>query len=216
MSSITGDSDPDAGAEWSEPTLEEVEASACRIIDGGLTPEFDHLLGLIAFVSPDLEIPEHKLAFLYGYWNTIRETRGRLPMRKDIDVLELREAIGSIMMLDALDDGFDARYRVYGTGIAEYAGKDWTGATVSEMCRKTSTPIALLYRACYLAVYRTLRPVYTENISPSWLAPRVWRRMILPYTDDDGVCAGFMVGNIPVEPRASGVTATNTLIYKTR
>ena len=48
-------------------------------------------------------------------------------MRKDIDVLELRQAIGNIMMLDVLEDGFDARYRVYGTGVVEYVGHDWTG-----------------------------------------------------------------------------------------
>ena len=216
MSMIGGGTKFDGGTDWIEPSREAVEASANRIIHGHRTPEFDHLLGVIAFVSPVLDVPEHKLAFLYNYWEAIREAKGRLPARKDIDVLELREAIGNIMMLDVLEEGFDARYRVYGTGVAEYAGNDWTGTTVSEMSRKTTTPAALLYRACYLAVYRTIRPIYTETTSPSWLSPKVWRRMILPYADDNGACAGFMVGNIPVEPRASDATAANTLIYRNR
>tara|TARA_R110002012_G_scaffold55069_6_gene140685 strand:- start:678 stop:1328 length:651 start_codon:yes stop_codon:yes gene_type:complete len=213
---IGGDGGNDTDPVWSEPTPESVEASAARIINGERTPEFEHFRGHIAFVSPDTEVPEHKLVFLHDYWKTIRETEGRMPKRKDIDVLELRAAIGNIMMLDVLEDGFDARYRVYGTGVVEYAGHDWTGSTVSEMCRKTRTPLALMYRACYLAVYRTGQPIYTESKSPSWLAPKAWRRMILPYADGDGGCVGFMVGNVPVEPRALGGKPEGSLIYRKR
>jgi PAS domain-containing protein len=219
VSAISGNTGPDSESDWSEPMPEAIEASADRIINGERTPEFDHLSAEIAFVCPETVVPESKLAFLLKYWAAIREAEGRLPIRKDIDVLELRQAIGNIMMLDVLDEGFDARYRVYGTGVVEYAGHDWTGATLSEMCRKTRTPLALLYRACYLAVYRTGRPIYTESMSPSWLAPKAWRRMILPYADEQGACVGFMVGNIPVEPRTKDINpkdAANSLMYRNR
>lgn len=219
MSTIRGGNGSVSEADWVEPSRDVVDASANRIIYGERTPEFDHLCSELAFTSPETVIPEPKLNFLYDYWAGIREAEGRLPIRKDIDVLDLREAIGNIMMLDVLDDGFDARYRVYGTGIAEYAGKDWTGTTLSEMCRKTRTPLALLYRACYLAVYRTGRPIYTESMSPSWLAPKAWRRMILPYADEQEACVGFMVGSIPVQPRIKDVNpkdAASSLIYRNR
>lgn len=219
MSSISGNTGSDNVSDWSEPVPEAIEASANRIINGDRTPEFDHLSAEIAFVSTETVVPESKLTFLYKYWAAIREAEGRLPIRKDIDVLELRQAIGNIMMLDVLEDGFDARYRVYGTGVAEYAGHDWTGTALSEMCRKTKTPLALLYRACYLAVYRTGRPIYTESTSPSWLAPKAWRRMILPYADEQGTCVGFMVGNIPVEPQVKRIAskeAAGSLIYRNR
>ncbi|MEQ8332727.1 PAS domain-containing protein [Nisaea sp.] len=214
MRPIGGDSGNDTDPVWSEPTPESVGTSADRIVNGERTPEYDHLCGLIEFVTPDTKVPERKLVFLHEYWKTIRDTERRLPMRRDIDVLELREAIGNIMMLDVLDDGFDARYRVYGTGVVEYAGHDWTESTVSEMCRKTRTPLALMYRACYLAVYRTGQPLYTESKSPSWLAPKAWRRMILPYADEDGGCIGFMVGNVPVEPGTLGRNPEGSLIYR--
>ncbi|UUX50716.1 PAS domain-containing protein [Nisaea acidiphila] len=205
--------------EFNDPAPERIDASAQHIIAGRPFQSIDPRCTELWFADERRDLPEPKLQVLLDYWLNKRQQLGHLPDRKDLDILELREAIGNIMMLDVLDDGFDARYRVYGTGIAEFARNDWTGQTVSDLARKTGTSSALLYRACYLAVYRTGRPIYSEHISPAWLSPRAWRRLILPYGTGAGVCAGFMVGNVPVEPQILGEDANlaaQALIYRNR
>lgn len=203
--------------EFNDPSRERIEAAVRHIIAGLPFQSIDPRCTALWFADEKAEMPEPKLRFLLDYWSRLRETLGHLPERKDIDILELRQAIGNIMMLEPLDDGFDARYRVYGTGIADFAGNDWTGKTVSDLARKTGTPSALLYRACYLAVYRTCRPIYSEHVSAAWLNAKAWRRLILPYGTRETGCEGFMVGNIPVEPRTIGEgAAARSLIYRTR
>lgn len=203
--------------EFNDPSKERIDEAARHIVAGLSFGAIDPRCTELWFADEKRDLPEPKLQFLLDYWLNLQETLGCLPGRKDIDILELRQAIGNIMMLEPLDDGFDARYRVYGTGIADYAGNDWTGQTVSDLALKTGTPSALLYRACYLAAYRTCRPIYSENVSAAWLSPKAWRRLILPYGRRESGCDGFMVGNIPVEPRDIGDgAAARSLIYRNR
>lgn len=205
--------------EFNNPTPDRIDQAARHIIAGQPFKTVDPRCTELWFADEKRDLPEPKLQFLLDYWLGLRDRLGCVPGRKDIDVLELRQAIGNIMMLEVLDDGYDARYRVYGTGIAEFARNDWTGQTVSELAQKTGTPSALLYRACYLAVYRTCRPVYSEHISAAWLSPKAWRRLVLPYGEQGEGCAGFMVGNIPVEPRLLGEEANlaaQSMIYRSR
>lgn len=106
------------------------------------------------------------------------------------------------MLIEVEREGLDGIYRVYGTGVAEQAGRDWTGWRVSEMNRQAKTPLALLYRAGYRAVYETREPLYTFSKSPPWLPPKAWKRLILPLCGADGRCLHFLVGNIPVAPKS--------------
>ncbi|WP_420404444.1 PAS domain-containing protein [Nisaea sp.] len=203
--------------EFNDPSSERIDAAAQRIVQGLPFSSVDPRCTELWFAGENRDLPEPKLQFLLDYWLKLKRTIGQIPGRKDIDVLELRQAIGNIMMLEPLDSGFDARYRVYGTGIIEYAHNDWTGRTVSDLARETGTPSALLYRACYLAVYRTGRPIYSEHVSASWLSPKAWRRLILPYDKRADGCDGFMVGNIPVEPQRIGEgAAERSLVYRSR
>lgn len=201
--------------EFNDPAREKIDAAACHIIAARSFGEIDPRCSDLWFADEGRTLPEPKLQVLLEYWTGLKDKLGRIPGRSDIDILELRQVIGNIMMLEPLDDGFDARYRVYGTGIVEYAGNDWTGHTVSDLAHKSGTPSALLYRACYLAVYRTHRPIYTEHVSAAWLSAKAWRRLVLPFGPREDGCDGFMVGNIPVEPKILGDDAlTRSLIYR--
>ena len=171
----------------------ETDPALCRAIDQGVER--------IAWINRPEQLEEPKLAFLLTHWQDLAARRGGLPDRHDIDVLDLVPAIGNLMVLEVERDGFDAIYRVYGTGVAQRAGRDWTGHRVSEMGRITRTPTALLYRTCYRAVYRRPEPLFSEHVSAQWVSSNAWRRLILPLADGGTGCARFLVGNLPVGRR---------------
>ncbi len=189
---------------WVEPTDPAIEEAAERLLAfaGPVDPQalaaIDPRIQAIAWVDRPDQLEEEKLGFLLEHWQNLARAAGGIPDRRDIDVLDLIPAIGNLMVLEAERDGFDAIYRVYGTGVADRAGRDWTGHRVSEMNRITRTPAALLYRACYRAVFRRQAPLYTEHASPQWVGANSWRRLILPLSDGDIPCARFLVGNLPV------------------
>ena len=190
--------------EWTEPTDRDIDVAAGWIVSDALESRFGEQLTRIFRVIGADQLPEPKLAFLFDYWRSIAGRDGGKPHHRHIDVLDMVPAIRNLMLLDVQRDGFDARYRVYGTGIAEFGGKDWTGFSVSQMNAATRTPLSLMYRACYRAVYLAQRPLFTEHTSPIWLAAKAWRRLILPLFDDDGDCARFLVGSIPVDVAVHG------------
>jgi len=186
-------------ASWREPTDDEIEQAADRIVSGDLSDRFGGGMTEMFVVDDGRQLPETKQQVLYAYWSELCARYDDRPAREHVDVLAILPAAGNVLLLDAVREGFDARYRVYGSGIANYAGRDWTGATVSEMNAVTRTSLSLMYRACYRAVYRAHFALFTQHDSPSWLSARSWRRLILPLFDGDGTCSGFLVGNVPVD-----------------
>lgn len=193
---------------WTDPSDAEIEAAADRIrsFDGEVEREavrsIDGSVERIAWISRPAQLPDARLCFLLEHWQSIASAQGGVPGRHTIDVLDLAPAIGNLMMLEVERDGFDAVYRVYGTAVAARAARDWTGFRVSEMNRTTRTPLALLYRACYRAVFSRPAPLYTEHHSPPYLDVRSWQRLILPLADGDRPCSRFLVCNVPIGHRS--------------
>jgi hypothetical protein len=72
------------------------------------------------------------LAFLKSYWDTKRGQRA-MPARADINPAEMKEHLGWVMLLDALPDFLDFRYRVIGTRVTQYFISESTGKTVTEV-----------------------------------------------------------------------------------
>ena len=192
---------------WADPFDRDIEAAADRIlsfpgtVDRGTVTDIDRDAAEIAWIERPDQLDEPKLAFLLQHWQSLADQAGGIPERSELDVLDLVPAIGNLVMLEAERDGFDAVYRVYGTGVADRAGRDWTGYRVSEMNRITRTPAALLYRSCYRAVSRRAAPLYSEHASAKWLGVCTWRRLILPLSQDGVACARYLVGNLPVGQR---------------
>ena len=69
---------------------------------------------------------------LRDYWNKKRGTRA-MPSRADIDPLDLRSHLGSLVMIDVLPGAADFRMRLIGTSITNVYGRDSTGKTLSEL-----------------------------------------------------------------------------------
>jgi hypothetical protein len=117
---------------------------------------------------------------LFAYWQKKRGERA-LPLRKDIDPLELQPHLGSLLIIECLPELADFRYRLIGTKVVAAYGRDSTGKTVRELYETTDAE----YCAFLLEVYRavatqrvtariraTLRPVHKHfRLADSLLLP---------------------------------------------
>ena len=118
--------DPTADPVWVEPTDAELDAAANDLIGGcppsRLSPD---CLSCFFATSPD-QLENPKLSFLFSYWQKHTDPQTGRQTRAEFDMLTLLPAVGNIMILDVLREGFDARYRLYGTGVADPLRSDPT------------------------------------------------------------------------------------------
>lgn len=143
---------------------------------------------------PEAALPEGPLRFLAAFWRA-RRAPGALPGIDVVDPLALKPALGYMMLLDVLDDGWDYRYRVYGSLIARRLGRDLTGARTSEIARTAFT--GTFYIAGYRAVIARRLPLFSVSSSPGYVQATDWRRLALPLAGPDGGVKRLLVGNVP-------------------
>jgi hypothetical protein len=65
------------------------------------------------------------------YWLSLPKT-DRVPMRADLDPIAIREILPYCLLWD-LNRGHDAKWRLVGSGIREWFGRELTGADVIEI-----------------------------------------------------------------------------------
>lgn len=140
------------------------------------------------------ELNAEPLRFLARYWRAKRVGDG-LPGIDIVDPLALKPALGYIMLLDVLDDGWDYRYRIYGSNIVQRFGRDLTGKRTSDISKTAFTGI--FYLAGYRAVLERRLPLFTVSASPKYVAAVDWWRLALPLAAPDGTIARLLVGNMP-------------------
>lgn len=82
----------------------------------------------LGLVNPDL-------CRLLAYWCERRGERA-MPQRADLDPLDMRYLLGSIVLVDVENsptgDGLRFRFRLVGVNVVEHAGHDLTGRYVEE------------------------------------------------------------------------------------
>src|ERR1700722_2010833 len=88
------------------------------------------ITGVITDIDPQ-NLQHPALVFLKTYWEQKRAGRP-MPSRADIRPADMKEHLGWIVLLDALSDGSDFRYRMIGTRVTQYLLADATGKTVAE------------------------------------------------------------------------------------
>lgn len=180
---------------------EQIERAALDILNGRTCHIREVATPPFVMLSPgEVDLPEQRLQFLNRYWKNLPKVE-HLPDYRRIDPADLRPALGYLMILEPIGDGTDFRYRLYGTAISDSAGRDWTGWTVGEMCKRTGSRYGEFYRAVYLVALLSRQPIYTEHYSPGYLAAIAWRRLVLPFQDCDGKVERLLVGNIPIGQR---------------
>jgi hypothetical protein len=143
-----------------------------------------------------LVLPQHR--FLLDYWRgLIRE--GRLPTRQELDPVAMAPALGFVMILETIEDGWNFRYRLYGSRIAEHTKRDYTGLTTADLAGPPC--ITAFYTSIYRALARRPVPLFTENTPAPFVHVTHWRRLILPLGDGGGAVTGYLVGNVAGEWR---------------
>jgi len=83
---------------------------------------------------------DSRLRRLLSYWQEAKH--GRLyPGRAAVDPLKLKDLLGRLVLVDAVDQGAGQpprfRYRLFGTGYTFYHGRDMTGKWVDEVAEAT-------------------------------------------------------------------------------
>ena len=86
--------------------------------------------GVFSEVDPQ-HLQHPALVFLKTYWDAKRAGRP-MPSRADIRPADMKEHLGWIVLLDALPDRSDFRYRMIGTRVTQYVLADATGKTIVE------------------------------------------------------------------------------------
>ena len=83
------------------------------------------------FSLPDDAAP--KIRALYDYWLSIRPADAPLPGRRHLDPLDIPELLPNIWMVDVVRDPLRFRFRLIGTEIVKFAGRDLTGSWLHEV-----------------------------------------------------------------------------------
>jgi len=145
-----------------------------------------------------------QLKFLLEYWANL-ERAGRFPALRRLDPVEMRPALGYIMLIDPVDGGRDFRYRLYGSTITFVSGFDMTGRLLTE--HPSSTYNVEYSLAVYRACLERQEPAHTIHYPIGTSKTRAWHRLILPLADASGAVAHFLVGTVPTDLNGHVVTS---------
>jgi hypothetical protein len=139
------------------------------------------------------DIPDPRLRGLFEYWESRRGGRD-MPLRRDVDVLDLGPWLGNLMLIDVEDDGCEFRYRVYGSILARYYGRDLTGKTTEEVRPEARE----LVRQEYRAVVGDRVPLLV--LRDRQIQHRTMRvaKLVLPLSSDGAALDMLLVGGYPL------------------
>jgi hypothetical protein len=75
-------------------------------------------------------IPEDchpKVRAIFEYWQSVHPKGGGLPGRKNIDPVDIPQLLSNVWLIDVKRDPYRFRFRLVGTQVVDYVGKDNTG-----------------------------------------------------------------------------------------
>lgn len=162
--------------------------------------------------SPTSAVTDHDvLRFLIGYWDDLRG-EATLPLASAVTPFDLKPALGHIVLIDVLDDGWNGRFRVYGTKVAETYGRDMTGRLLSDI--DGGNYVSIFFRSLYRAACLRQASYYSHHFPPAHVAVESWQRLALPLAGPDGKVCRFLACNIagpwrpPLRPGTSTTART--------
>lgn len=154
------------------------------------------------------------LRFLIEYWDRLRDG-DLLPPANAVSPFDLKPALGHVLLIDVLDDGWNGRFRVYGTKVAETYGRDMTGRLLSDI--DGGNYASIFFRSLYRASWLRKASYYSHHYPPAHVAVESWQRLALPLAGADGQVSRFLACNIagrwrpparpPVKPAGPGTAA---------
>ncbi|WP_193171133.1 PAS domain-containing protein [Nisaea nitritireducens] len=117
------------------------------------------------------------------------------------DPLDVKPALGTIVLLEPTDDYADYRYRLYGSQIVDTYGVDLTGRTSGELNTESTRNV----RPQYQTAARNNITVYTEHdLERTHELDKIsrwdrWSRLILPLIDEDAKVKRLLVSMVATE-----------------
>jgi len=146
----------------------------------------------------DALLADERQRNLYRVWLAACERSGQsVPARADINITELRECIGNLLMLQAEGGGRDFRHLVHGTQVARDYGQDLTGKRITDILNDSSEPLLEFYRA----VYRERRPYFSRMNANLISFVDTIERFMLPLTNGVDDVSRIIVGCYPLSFR---------------
>jgi len=137
--------------------------------------------------NQDLGSSQHR--FMLEYWGGL-EKGARHPLQSALRPEEMGPVLGNVILLDVIEDGWDFRYRLHGSLIADRFGVDLTGLLTSQYPFETWARFFLIK---YRAILATGRPLYSAHWAPSQIAATHWERLTLPLEDGAGVVTRLLI-----------------------
>lgn len=74
-----------------------------------------------------------KIKALYAYWQSIHPAGGGLPGRQHVDPVDIPDLLPNLWMVDVSRNPLRFRFRLIGTEIVKFAGRDVTGQWLDEV-----------------------------------------------------------------------------------
>jgi hypothetical protein len=145
-----------------------------------------------------LAIKHPKLQLLYEYWLSKRGDRP-MPARADLDPIDIRFAIGDVILADVLDEVPPRfRIRLHGTNLSERTNFDLTGKMLDEM---PAPEFRELSHRSFRKVVRTREPLHA--LADRALDGRMQRyeAVVLPLSADGERVDRLLIGMIYDPPR---------------
>jgi hypothetical protein len=106
-----------------------------------------------------------------------------MPSRADIDPLDLRFAIGNLILVDAIEaEPLQFRIRLHGTNLSERMDFDLTGKMLDEM---PLVDFRDRIRQSFATVVTTKKPLHAQRDQIFDDRPRRYETIILPLSSDD-------------------------------
>ena len=164
--------------------------------------------------APDSDVISHPtLVALYRYWEGKRGDR-TMPARRELDPGEIVPLLPHVYMVDVQRDPLRFRYRLIGTAICNFLGRDYTGRTVDAATYGEGENLDRLLQL-FTTVVETRGPVaYKGNIW--YVSDREWRQveaLLLPLSADgvsvNIIFAGYVTVG-PIEPPTPDAPASDS------
>lgn len=168
------------------------------------TPRPSVDLASILAAPRSAQVEDPKLVRIARYWRD-RSVDGRLPSRRDIDPIGLRDLLPFVFLVDVEPEPRRFRYRLIGTAIAEFTGRDLTGRVIDE---STYGAFAGLAQGVFSIPVDTAKPVLCRGRAV-YNPPLAWQRvelLILPLSRDGNAINMLLGGYTTVRVPAAGET----------
>lgn len=143
---------------------------------------------------------DRRLERLLDYWTERRGDRP-MPARKDIDPARLgAELLPWIAITEVVDNARRFRFRLCGTGLAEFAGLDLTGRYIDEL--NPNKAYAEYILGLYRQVVTARRPVYSQTrYTSAGGRARTTARLICPLSADGAAVDMCIAAQVSPEGR---------------